>query len=295
MAWPALKACVAHARKAPLPAKISLTSNGVWTGAQRAWILDNIDEISLSLDGPASIQDRQRPRASGRGSHAAVAKAVQALDRRRAGYGVRVTVTERSAGLVPEIVEHLCQETGAGAIQVEPAFSRGRARQDGQAVSRLAEFAASFLEGHAIASRHGRHMHYSGARPWLLTGRFCQAVTDSLIVGPDGFLTACYEVCDRSHELSGDFLFGALDERAGVQADLGARRRLLAKIEERRQGCQGCFCFYHCAGDCPSKTFSGQPGGHLLRGERCELNREITKELIVRQIEAGGGVWRGGR
>ncbi|MDR1489922.1 MAG: radical SAM protein [Desulfovibrio sp.] len=295
MAWSVLKDCVAYARKSPLPAKINLTSNGVWTETQRAWILNNIDEVSLSCDGLPSIQNAQRPRKSGRGSHASVARTLQALDRKGIAYGIRVTVTDRTITRIPEVIDYLCRETGSPAFQVEPAFSHGRARLDRVALRQQAAFAEYFMEGYDIAARHQRHMYYSGARPWLLTGRFCDAVVSALIVGPDGFLTACYEVCNRRHELAGGFIFGDMDASGAIRLTPGARQGFLAKIEERRQSCKRCFCFYHCAGDCPSKTFSDRGDGHLTHGSRCELNRAITTELLVRYIEEGGGVWRGTR
>jgi uncharacterized protein len=293
LAWSALKGCVAHARKSPLRAKINLTSNGVWTETQRAWILDNIDEISLSFDGLPAIQDEQRPRRNGQGSHSSVARTLQALDRKGIAYGIRVTVTDQSLARIPETIEYLCQETGANAFQVEPAFAHGRARLEQRELRQHAEFARYFMEGYDIACRHRRHMYYSGARPWLLTDRFCDAFSSALIVGPDGFLTACYEICNRRHELAGDFIFGNLDAGGAIHIDTGVRQGFLAKIDERRQTCKSCFCFYHCAGDCPSKTFSGRADGHLRHGSRCELNRTLTGELIVRYIEEGGGVWQG--
>ncbi len=295
MAWAALKDCVAYARKSPLKARINLTSNGVWTEKQRAWILDNIDEVSLSFDGLPSVQDAQRPRKSGKGSHASVVRTLQALDRKGTAYGIRLTVTDQSIARIPENIEYLCQETGTPAFQVEPAFAHGRARLEQVELRQEAAFAACFMEGYDIASRHHRHMYYSGARPWLLTDRFCDAFSNALIVGPDGFLTACYEICDQQHELAGDFIFGEMDARGAIRITPGVRQGFLAKIEERRESCKNCFCFYHCAGDCPSKTFSSERDGYLRHGSRCELNRTLTRELIVRYMESGDGVWRGGR
>ncbi|MDR2549549.1 MAG: radical SAM protein [Desulfobulbus sp.] len=292
-AWTLLTDCVALARQAPLPARINLTSNGVWSKEQRAWILDNLDEISLSFDGPPAIQNRQRPTRSGDESHRSAMRTVQELDRRGMAYGIRVTVVDRSIERIPEIVEYLCRETGAQAFQVEPAFDHGRARTDRVALAQHAAFTEAFMAGYDIACRHGRHMYYSGARPWLLTDRFCGAFAKALIVGPDGFLTSCYEICDRQHELAGDFIFGDMQPDGAIGIDAGIRQAFLAKIEERRQTCRTCFCFRHCAGDCPSKTFSARTGGHLHHGSRCELNRTLTRELIVHSIAAGNGLWRG--
>lgn len=293
MAWQCLKESVTHARRQELPASINLTSNGVWTAQQRRWIMANIDEISLSFDGPAAIQNRQRPRRSGKGSHKTVMTAIEEMDCRGKSYGIRVTITDDSIDDIPTIINYLCQVTGVKAIQVEPAFNHGRARRDKLALAHTDRFAKAFLAGYDIACQHQRHMYYSGARPWLLTNRFCEAFTKALIVGPDGFLTACYEVCSRSHELADDFIFGMLSAENGLTIQPQVRRIFLARIEERKKTCRNCFCYYHCAGDCPSKTFAPTKDAHLIHGERCELNRTITKELLLRSIAEGDGLWRG--
>ncbi len=293
VAWQCLQGCVAYARQKELTASINLTSNGVWTNAQRHWLLNNIDEISLSFDGPAAIQNRQRPLRTGGDSHDTVMTAIREIDSLGKSYGIRITITDDSIDRIPEIVEYICQETNAQTMQVEPAFNHGRARLDNIALAQNDNFAQAFLAGYDIASQHKRHMYYSGARPWILTNRFCEAFSKALIVGPDGFVTSCYEVCSRNHELADDFIFGNMNMAGTLSLIPRTRQNFLARIEERKETCQDCFCYYHCAGDCPSKTFSSETGGHLLHGSRCDLNRTITKELIVRAIFEGNGIWRG--
>ena len=293
MAWSFLKKCVAYARQQPLPVSTNLTTNGVWTAEKRAWLLDNIDEISLSFDGPAAIQNRQRPLRSGKGSFVQVMKTIEEMDRQGKSYGIRVTVTEENIADIPEIVAFICSETGTCALQVEPAFNYGRARRNRLAVETEEQFARAFLEGFDIACEHRRHMYYSGARPWLLTDRFCEAFSKALIVGPDGFITSCYEVCSRDHDLAGNFHFGNMGRNGGLTLNLQVRSDLLARIGERRQTCRDCFCYFHCAGDCPSKTFSQAMMGFPARGSRCRLNQTITKELIGRYILQGQGIWKG--
>jgi uncharacterized protein len=293
MAWSLLKESVAYARAKELPANINLTSNGAWTSRKRAWLLDNIDEVSLSFDGPPAVQNRQRPLRNGKASHPLVMKTIHEMDRRSKSYGIRVTITEESIDRIPEIVEYLCQETGAQALQVEPAFNHGRARQDKLAVEANDRFAQAFLAGYDIAHSQQRHMYYSGARPWLLTNRFCEAFNKALIVGPDGFITSCYEVCSRQHELAETFIFGDMDKKGGLALNQQVRGDFLTRIEERRQTCQDCFCYLHCAGDCPSKTFSAEMVEYLVHGDRCRLNQAITGELIIRYILEGQGIWRG--
>jgi uncharacterized protein len=293
MAWPHLCRLVEHARARPVPAKISLASNGLWTPEQRDFILANIDDVSLSCDGLPEVQDRQRPTAAGGPSSAAVFATIRDLDRWGGNYGIRLTVTETAIDSLAAGIEYLCRETGCRSFQAEPAFGHGRARAERRALLSGERFVAAFLEAHDIATRHGRELSYSGARPFALTGTFCMATQTALIVGPEGRLTACYEVFDPSVDLGEQLFFGRITQEGALAVNHARRRSFLAKIRERRALCRGCFCYYHCAGDCPAKTLTPDGKGHTGFGPRCEVNRAITQGLLLRQIHQAGGVWQG--
>jgi hypothetical protein len=64
---------------------------------------------------------------------------------------------------------------------------------------------------------------------------------------------------------------------------------------EKGKICNDCYYYWHCAGDCPSKTFTPEKEGHLSFGNRCDLNRTITARLLTRYISDAGGVWHGER
>lgn len=294
LARQALRHLVEYARGTPLQCRVSLTSNGLWSREDCAWIVENVDEIGLSFDGVQPVQDRQRPPESGGSSFARVWANIQALDRLRVAYGIRLTVTDWSLDRLVESIDLLCRETTSRSFQVEPAFSHGRAARDGVALTRMDEFAAAFLEAYDLARGHQRNLYYSGARPWVLSDSFCLSIQDSLIVTPDHHLTACYEVYGQEHRLWDDFLFGTLTDDQQLRVEPGKRERLIGRIKQRQLLCRDCFCFWHCAGDCPSKTFGPEPEGHLVFGSRCDLNRLITRELLARAIAESGGVWLGG-
>lgn len=289
----AFKALVVHARSKRLPCRISVASNGVWSHSLRDWILDHLDEVSLSLDGTQAMQDHQRPLLSGRGSFDRVMESIRAMDHRGFTYGIRLTVTDWGIEHLPSAISQLCDLTGCQTFQVEPAFGQGRARHNATQLTDTRRFAKAFLQAYEMASAQGRHLYYSGARPWVLTDRFCQAVENALIVTPRGELSACYEVFGASHELAPLFFVGSLDVKAGPLIDEGAKARLRARIEQRREGCRDCFCYWHCAGDCPPKNLSPDAQADGARGLRCALNRELTAELLARKIADAGGLWQG--
>jgi radical SAM protein with 4Fe4S-binding SPASM domain len=116
----------------------------------------------------------------------------------------------------------------------------------------------------------------------------------ALIVTPAGDVVTCYEVVDAGHPLARLSTVGTLNG-GGLELDLEARAELRSRIAARRASCLDCHCYWTCAGDCYVRAFEPGPGGHLVRGERCRLNRTLTREILLRLIAESGGVWRRGQ
>ncbi len=284
---------VHHARARRIPCDITIASNGYWDRPQREWILEHLDHVSLSFDGTQALQDRQRPLASGKGSFTVVMETIRAMDQRNFPYGIRITVTDAGIDQLPLAIAFLCRETNCQTFQVEPVFNHGRAHGNNLALNDHHRFATAFLEAYDMAFASGRHLYYSGARPWVITHRFCQAMDNALIVTPNGELSACYEIHGREHPLAPAFLFGSLAADGHSMTKPEVWQKLSDRIAERRALCQGCFCYWHCAGDCPPKTLSPNLDEPHQFGARCDLNRLLTQELLVRYIAAGQGLWLG--
>lgn len=291
LAWSTLTACTTYARQQPIPAHITLTSNGIWSRKQCSWVVDNIDRLSLSIDGDPETQDGQRPFASGRGSSALAMRTVEELDRHAFRYGIRMTATAPWTRL-REQVRFLCEQTGCQSIQVEPAFNAARGGHGEPTTADGRAYADAFLEAYDLADRAGRKLYYSGARLGVVTSAFCTAPFDALVVNALGDLVTCYEIAGVSHPLYPLSVMGRVDGST-VVVDTDARDHLHALMEARRESCRDCYCHWSCAGDCYTRTFGPGPEGHLKHGVRCAINRQITRQLLLRAIAAGGGVWRG--
>jgi uncharacterized protein len=291
-AWKTVQQAVAYARGKELPCHISMVTNGVCSAQQRQWLVHNLDNLSLSLDGRPQTQDRQRPFASGRGSFQAVKRTLKTLDEAGFSYGIRMTATAPWRGQLPEDVRFICQETGCRAIQVEPAFNARRGVHQGPAPEESEAFIEAFMEAFEIARSADRQLTYSGARPWLLTHTFCTAPYSALIVNPLGRLVACYEIADGVHPLADMSILGHV---AGEQmvVDERARNTFLAYLDEQRAACRGCFCYWHCAGDCYTRRSAAAPGYPPGASPRCTMNREITARILLWYIANRDGVWQG--
>ena len=292
LAWETLVEAVAYARAKDLPCHVSVVSNGIWTDRQRAWIIPNLNELTISFDGTRETQDRQRPFASGRGTFEAAMKTIRTLDEQGFDYGIRMTALAPWQGRLVRDVQFICRETGCKHIQVEPAFSAQRGEYRSPSLSESEDFVAGFMEAFEVAERAGRRLTYSGARPWLLTSSFCSAPYGGLIVTPAGNLVTCYEVTSPQHPLAEFCTIGRIEDGKAI-VDERKRSAVLSRLAARREACRGCFCYWHCAGDCHAKTFYPGVDATPETSPRCQTNRSITAQMLLWYIAAAqDGVWR---
>jgi len=148
-----------------------------------------------------------------------------ARQRRGSPKGIRTSVTDLGIQRLAEGIEFLCRQTQCRTFQVEPVFAHGRALTSGTHLGDYDAFVNAFLDAYDIAQFYGRHLYYSGARPWVTTDRFCVALDEALIVSTDGRLTACYEVFGMSHPFRATSL-GRLDSDGHPMVDEAVRAPL---------------------------------------------------------------------
>ena len=290
-AWASLQACVEHARTRELPAEVTMTSNAIWSRRQLDWITENLDGLTISVDGAPQTQDRQRPFVTGRGSSAVVLRNLAELDRRGFPYAIRVTAAPPWDQL-PGNVRFLCESTACLSIHVEPAFNTMRGGRPAPTPADCRAFADAFLRAFLIAGVAHRQLAYSGARVGSVTTAFCAAPYDAIIVSTQGDLVTCYEVTGPGHPLTAISTIGRVTDGV-VTVDADRRRQLHSMLSDRRRQCGDCWCYRTCAGDCYARAFGAGDQGHLTYGPRCAMNRAITRSLLLALISSGGGVWRG--
>ncbi len=292
--WQVMQQATAYARTKLIPAKVVMVSNGIWSPAQREWVLTHMDGVTISFDGRPSTQDAQRILPNGAGSSALVLETIHALDEAHFDYGIRMTATAPWRETLPADVRFICENTGCKSLQVEPAFNtvRGTHRESSEEQSQA--FVDAFMEAFEIAARAGRQLTYSGARPWLLTMSFCTAPYNALIVNANRELVTCYEIASDAHALANISTIGAIDAAGELTLDSTRRESLLNRLETKQTDhCADCFARYHCAGDCYTRSTSVIDGELQVTSARCQINRALTAQLLLWYVMAGDGVWNG--
>lgn len=288
--WENLRAFTQYARAKPIKAKISVTSNAIWSEAQCRWLAENMDQISVSMDGSPVTQDRNRPLRNGRSSSSFVLRSLRLLDEYQATYGIRMTVRSPWQTL-PEDVRYILENTGCRSIQVEPAFNLARGAHHPPQEEQYRDFVAAFCEAYLLARQHDARLTFSGTRPELITDIFCASPYAAVVVNPENQIVACYEITNARHPFAPIAVFGNVRGRQ-VTIDWQARQRFHELYQQRLETCKDCFCRWHCAGDCFTRAFSPGEGGHLAKNPRCAINQAITRFKLLDFIAMDGGVWR---
>ncbi len=284
--WDLLRSLVAHARESraakTFGLRLGLATNGTVDVRRARWIAENLDTVTLSLDGPPDIQDRMRPALGGGPSSAKVARFAQVLKEHGTPVVVRCTVTRHNVEKLAELARYFHELTGARIVHFEPVFSSGRAENFDNLLPEPSVFVENFARALDVASEIGIRIRHSVSRLYAPYVSFCGCAADPLNVTPDGDLTACFEVCDRADEQAGVFVFGRFDE---TEAHFVVDRERLAVLRRltihERPMCSSCIAKWNCSGDCPAKWNQGRPDS-----VRCRLNRLLTIELLGRTLDA---------
>lgn len=288
-----LEQCVTYARAEAAKRGMRVTTsaglNGVMTGPLLEWVLANIDNATVSLDGLPEVHNAQRPLVNGNGSFDVIAAALRRMDEVAYPYGLRVTVTRLGLAKMVESVEFMCRNFGAPIIQIEPVFPSGRAHTNDLTSPDPHEFVRQFRAARQVADAYGRELKYSGARFGTITNKFCQVSDDLLALTPEGFISSCYEVGASDDPRADTFFYGRLNPQTrDVDVDMKKVIRLRTLTVEHKSACDECFCRWSCGGECSAKLALAGSAWDTSASPRCIINRELTLDQMRHYLEHGG-------
>jgi uncharacterized protein len=273
----------ARARAVGLHSSVGMGTNGTYDDSVYRWIIENNINVNISLDGPRDIQNHLRPFRSGKPSYDVVVHNLQALVRKGRRASVRATITNEAFDTMEETVR-LAKQLGLTAVHFEPVTLTGRCFNTAVARPDAEQFAEKFLQCFLLGQKYDIDVKYSGLRCFdYRRQRFCSACSDHLCVTPDGNITTCYEVLDFDDPAANEFFIGKVDPVQGrVALDQARIEKLKLRVADNMKACHGCFLRYHCAGDCPVKSFR-YSNRDLYSPDpyRCQIANRINKQLIA--------------
>ncbi len=268
---------------------LTLATNGVLNDEQLDWLIAWFDSVNISFDGLEELQNRQRPMADGSGSFPLVHRTLKRLNDEGKAFGIRTTVTAAGVDRMPEIAAFVLENyPRCDPLHLEPSWEAGRSLETGERSPDPDVFIRRFLEADAVLD--GRiPLVYSGILTDYLGCTFCSVSGDSFVVTPEGLVTACFEVAERSDPRSERYIYGAFDP--GLKRfvfDEARRSDLHTLTVDRMPYCRDCFCKYHCCGDCAAKVLGLKPPEAHEGSSRCRITRALTLHRIRNSLNEGG-------
>jgi len=278
-----------------VPHRYLITTNGTCDPSFLDWMVAEQFGISISIDGPPDVQDRNRPFADGSPSSPVVRATIERLVAQQAPFTVRMTYTatddiDRTIGYFADL--------GVRSIHLEPLFPYGREFDDPStgplplAAPRGEDLVPAFVRALDLCRARGLRVvnsHFANfSRP---AGYFCGSICGrAMFVTHDGLLTGCLEVVDGADPLAPTFTLGRWRPTThDFELDPVALDRLRGRHADTLDPCRSCFARYHCAGGCAVKAVRGQ--GSLDERDRpyCAFTKAFVP-ILTERIAADHGL-----
>lgn len=247
--------------------------------------------ISISMDGPPEIQNRNRPLVQHLEiSSAVVESTVRLLVAHSYPFTIRVTYAVRDD--IIKVIEYFAS-LGVKKIHLEPLFPFGRSYEDDKPHrENQMVLLDKFVEAIDACERLGIKVFNSHLHQFTRGLRyFCGAASGgSLVVTHDGLLTGCLEVVDGNDKDMPTFRLGKwLPEKRRFEVDVEKVISFRNRYADNLARCRECFARYTCAGGCAVKAV--RAGGNFFSrdGSYCEFTRGFVP-ILVKRIAAMSGV-----
>lgn len=257
------------------------TSNGLYSPTRCQWIADHFHTVVLSLDGPADIQNSQRPGINGQPLFEVVARNARILSGGSAELIIRACVTAETAPRLPEIAHWIAAEFSPRAVCFESLTPSALSETAGFYPPDPWQFACHFYQAAQILDAAGIQTVLSTADTSAIRHTFCPVGQDALIVTPDGRVNACYLLEEEWQRQGLDLRLGQLAVGADqFDLDIAAVHCIRQLSMQRQPRCAHCLCRYHCAGGCHVNHVDGDGRYDDL----CIQTRLVTITTLLAQL-----------
>jgi len=277
--------CRTRSKETGLICKLAVVSNGNFSEKICGYLIENFDNISISIDGTPKVHNQHRPTATGKGSFTLLERNVdRLLASGKIGVGFRMTISSYNVEQLDKHVLFLHHRWPGVLIGMEPLENTGRCASIGTIAPDPIKFAKHFVHAMRISKEHGIQIRYSIATFKAVpnTISFCGINGRIFGVDPEGNITACTRVNTKSDPLAPLFQYGSFDTKLGdfvIYDDVYAR--LGALVVDSIPGCNDCFARYNCKGDCCHLRANKYGTDFVIRkSPKCYANRLLTLGLL---------------
>jgi len=284
-----VKKIVAYARKKVGKAYFGIQTNGVFSEKIALWLAKNMDWVSISCDGPPSIQNKQRPFKNGRQTSYFVERTIKILSKFNINLFTRSTITAYSVEKQKEILEYL-RRLGINQIHFSPLFKMGRSNQTTSPFAQRPDFNTyinKFLAAKELAEELDIYLKENiFFNVYCKRDIYCDCSIPNFMLTTDGFISACYDdYLGESHEKS-PFIYGEYDKKDNkFILDQEKIKYLQKRTVNNIKKCHDCFLKWNCGGSCPSRALRVTKDIFKPSKKDCLFTKKVSKKYILYRAE----------
>lgn len=264
-------------KKKNISPRFLATTNGVFSSEKLEFVIENEIYLSVSVDGPPEIQDKQRPLMDGSGSSSAVMATIAKLVESGSDFHIRTTITNDTVGLMPQMVEFWAKQ-GVRKLYLEPVALTGACEQDPALRPSPKDFSIEFNSAIKLARNHRISVNTEAVRK-LRTGSdryFCPAIAgDNYLFTTEGRRSFCYE--DLSPEKESCFI--PVSQSKPYEIKLVPSP--MDSVSWPPNKCGPCFISGACGSTCPRRAYDVYGDFSNPYTWQCATNKLLIPEAIA--------------
>lgn len=276
---------------------VEIQTNGVFNKTVRNWMLDNMNILWMSFDGPPDIQNSNRPinqkyntfnKTSAQVIEENVKWLIEHGDKNKLMVGARVTISEKSIDRQCEMVDYF-NSLGIKYIWTDPIFQsvekipvcNERKKLESYSFD-MDRYIDNYIKAYNYAKEKG--VFYGSIFTCNFDGKtkmHCRCCTPVPHLTPDGYVSACDMVVLGEEAYHMDcFIYGKWNEKDSIFIfDEHKIKDLQDRNTDNMEHCKKCEARLYCGGYCLGEVVNeiGE-----LRGQKqsaCKAIKRLFKEI----------------
>lgn len=298
LAWPAIRSGIpkwnswAESKRKKL--RFSIQTNGTLLNKETVHEMSEWDfDIGISLDGPRTINDRNRRYPDGESCFHDVVKGIRLCRHHGISVGI-LSVVINSSDILQ--VVNFCLKEGIGAVKLSPVFRQGRCRVTLNDARKTAEAHLETFEMTLdVFERTGQKLWMTNlayfveimvnpGNPWryMCMRRPCGAGRDMLAISSDGWIYPCERFASFPRRSRERYKLGHVSSCSDADLLVDHWVRSVGDRRPVSRGCQGCIWTAFCGGSCLADSLLHGTRLGLSADERasCEYYQRIWEGLM---------------
>jgi uncharacterized protein len=263
-----------------------ISTNGVFPAETALWLANNMDHVSLSLDGPPDIHNRQRPKRNGSGSYDNVVKTMKILEKTGVLKRVNTVITNDGIDRMEEILRHIHALGSVKQIRILPMEYCGRGANGLLDPVDTEKFTEWFNEILPTAKSLGLEIVSVVEQMDYCTDYYCGACGFTMCITPGGLVSTCVEAMDEQEYGVGELFIGRYNAGSrSIDIDWDKVARLRTRTYHNLEACVHCAFRTNCSGNCLIRA--GRKNGTVMSVDKdaCNMVKTVLEKKFREMAE----------